>query len=301
MKHIVTLTVLLLIACNGKPKVTTDPAYVKLIQDWHDARIKRLPSENSWLNLAGLFWLKEGANKFGSSKENDIVFPANAPSYCGIFHLKNGEVTLEPARGVEILQNGKPIKAMRLFSDADSNTTFLRLGALKWNIIKRGDKMGIRLRDLESPLLKSFNGIDMYPIDAHWRVEAKLEPYNPPKVIAVPTILNTIDSMPSPGALVFLVDGETCRIDPVIEEPGASEWFIIFGDKTNGSETYGGGRFIYIPSADSTGKTVIDFNKAYNPPCVFTDYATCPLPPAQNKLSIAVVAGEKKYGNHSIQ
>lgn len=280
----------------AKPRPPADPAYIKTVMDWHDKRIERLrTSPNSWLNLAGLFWLKEGRNRFGSDKKLDVVFPEKAPAFCGIFYLKNGQVKIEPAKGLKILNDGKPISEMKLRSNADSNTTVLELGSLRWFIIKRGDKVGVRLRDVESPLLKEFTGIETYPIDAEWRVEATLEPYNPVKFIPVPNILGTIDSMESPGVLRFDIDGKTYRIDPVIEEKSDTLLFIIFGDQTNGNETYGGGRFVYIPFPDANGKTFLDFNRAYNPPCVFTDFATCPLPPPQNKLAVKIFAGEKKW------
>jgi uncharacterized protein (DUF1684 family) len=287
---------LLIIQCS-KPKQAVDPAYAKTVEDWHTQRVTRLKtSENSWLNLIGLFWLKEGENKFGSDSSNVIVFPAKAPKFCGSFTLNNGAVTLHVAKGVAITADGKPVTEMKMHNDTDSNTSKLRCGSLLWYAIKRGSDYAIRLRDLENPLLKSFQGIERYPIDQAWRIEATLEPYTPPKTIFVPTILGTIDTMTSPGALRFEIDGTAYRIDPVLEDNSDKEFFIIFGDKTNGAETYGGGRFIYIPRPDSTGRTFLDFNRAYNPPCVFTTFATCPLPPAQNKLPIKILAGEKKWG-----
>jgi uncharacterized protein (DUF1684 family) len=297
---ITIIAALTLIQC-GKSTSTNDPDYVKKIEEWHSARVQRLKtSDNSWLNLVGLFWLKEGQNKFGSDSSNAIIFPDKAPRFCGTLELKNGSVTVHVIKGINITVDGRSVSEMKLSSDADSNTTRLRYGSLLWFVIKRGNEFGIRLRDFESPLLKSFEEIERYPVDQAWAVEATLEPYHPPKIIQVPTILGTIDSMISPGALRFTIDGTPYRIDPVIEENGDTQLFIIFGDKTNGSETYGGGRFIYIPVPDSTGKTTLDFNRAYNPPCVFTSFATCPLPPPQNKMPIKVRAGEKKWdqGHH---
>ncbi len=153
------------------------------------------------------------------------------------------------------------------------------------------------MRDLENPGRKHFSGIRNYRIDPKWRVEARFEPYDPPRRIPIANIIGTVDSMTCPGALVFTAGGREVRLDPVLEAPDATDLFIIFSDETSGSETYGAGRFLYA-GLPKDGTTVLDFNKAYNPPCAFTEFATCPLPPAQNALPIAVRAGEKKYGSH---
>jgi hypothetical protein len=279
-----------------KEKQTANPEYLKEINDWHAKRVERLKSPTGWLSLVGLHWLNEGENKFGSDSANQLIFPKKTPGFCGTFILKNGKVTIESAKNVEILHDNKPVFKMELKDDTDSNRTTLKMGSFQFFVIKRGHEFAIRLRDTENPPIAAFTGIERYPVDPSWRVEAKFEPYNPPKIIAVPTIMGTIDSSKCPGALVFDVDGETYRLEPVLED-GSNELFIIFGDKTNGAETYGGGRFLYskMPSADN--KVIVDFNKAYNPPCVFTEFATCPLPPPQNKLPLKILAGEKNWGN----
>lgn len=209
--------------------------------------------------------------------------------------MQNGKVSLDVAKGIQIIHNGKPVIQMELRSDADSNTTVLQMNSFRFFVIKRGHEFAIRLRDTENHLISSFNGIERYPVDPAWLIEAKFEAYNPPKIIEVPTIMGTIDSSKCPGVLLFEIDDETYRLEPVLEE-GSDELFIIFGDKTNGSETYGGGRFLYAKKPGTDSKVIIDFNKAYNPPCVFTEFATCPLPPSQNKLPIKITAGEKMWG-----
>ena len=151
-------------------------------------------------------------------------------------------------------------------------------------LIRRGDKIGVRVKDSQSQARRSFHGLDYFPIDPSWRIEARFEPYDPPRSISVPNVLGQDNAEKSPGALVFEHGGKTYRLDPVLER-GETDYFVIFGDRTNGTDTYGAGRFLYVhPPVD--GKTIIDFNKAYNPPCVFTEYATCPLPPPQNKLPV---------------
>ena len=172
----------------------------------------------------------------------------------------------------------------------------LRLGSLSLQVIKRGDRLGLRVKDKENPDRLNFRGIESYPADLKWRVEARLEAYNPPKAMPIMNVLGLESDEPSPGAVVFQVDGQTYRLD-AISEKGEPKLFMIFADKTSGKETYGAGRYLYIDPPDSSGRMIIDFNKAYSPPCAFTNYATCPLPPKQNRLSLSIEAGEK-YSEH---
>jgi uncharacterized protein (DUF1684 family) len=161
--------------------------------------------------------------------------------------------------------------------------------------ISRQGRLAIRVKDPETDARRAFRGLTYFPVDPSWRIEARVEDNAAPKPITVPNVLGAETSEPSPGTLVFERGGKTYRLTPVLEE-GETDWFVIFGDATNGHDTYGAGRFLYVPPAVD-GRTVIDFNKAYNPPCVFTDYATCPLPPPQNRLPIRVEAGEKEYSH----
>jgi len=278
---------------NLKEKGSSD--YIAEIKAWHKRRIENLKKENGWLNLVGLYWLKEGENKFGSDKSNDVIFPQNAPAFIGKFFLKDSIVTLEVNDGIDVINDGKKIKSIELKNDMQGKPTILEYNSLRWFVIKRGNKYGIRLRDLESELVKNFKGIETFPVNEDWKIEAKFEPYNPPKKIFVPNVLGMIDEENSPGALLFNKDGKEFKID-VLDE--GNSYFLIFADETSGKETYGAGRFLYVNKPDSSGKIFIDFNKAYNPPCAFTKYATCPLPPKQNYLKLRITAGEKKYGNH---
>ncbi len=282
--------------CNKSNNDKGDPEYIKQIKDWQSERIENLKKESGWLNLAGLFWLKSGENTFGTNPGNDIVFPkGKAPGKIGTFILKDSTVTIKIIPGVEVTYNDKPLHEMNLKTDLSGDPTELSLGFLKWFIIKRGNKFGVRLRNLDAELLNNFNGIDTFPIDEDWKITAKYKTYDPPQTISIPTILGTVEEDKSPGALVFKKNGQQFKLD-VIEE--GNKFFIIFADETNGVETYGAGRFVYTNKPDSAGNVLLDFNKAYNPPCAFTPYATCPLPPKQNYLKLKVTAGEKKYGNH---
>jgi hypothetical protein len=198
--------------------------------------------------------------------------------------------------GVEILLDGNPVTEVKMIGDESKDMTVFQYGSIKWNLIIRDTLYGIRFRDLESEFVKDFEGIDRFPVNEDWRVAGKFEAYDPPKTISIPNVLGQISKEPSPGAVVFDWNDQTYRIDAI--NAGSRLW-LIFADATSGEETYGGGRFLYIDKPDSAGNLIIDFNKAYNPPCVLTKFATCPLPPKENYMSLKVTAGEKTYGkNH---
>lgn len=293
LKILLSLIFISLFASCQKPlEEKGDAKYVQEIKDWHNKRINNLKKENGWLNLTGLFWLNEGVNKFGSDKTNDIIFPeGKAPAFIGTLTLKDSVVTLIVNKGIEVKSDGKIITTAVLKNDIQG-ATVLEYNSLRWFVIKRGDKYGIRLRDLESSLVKSFKGINTYPVNSDWKFEAELEKYDPSKKLEITNILGMTEENISPGALVFTKDGRQFKLD-VLEE--GDQYFIIFADETSGEETYGAGRYIYVNKNDSTGKIILDFNKAFNPPCVFTKYATCPLPPKQNHLKLKVTAGELMF------
>ena len=273
-------------------------AYRRDIEAWRSSRIARLTSATGWLTVVGLFWLEPGKNPVGSDPGNRVALPAGKTApYLGSIDLEGAETTFHAAPGAPVVvSTGGPVANLPLQSDADGDPTVLTAGPVSFFVIKRGERFGVRVRDSESDARRHFHGIPFFSVDPRWRVTARFEPYDPPRKIAVPTILGTTDVESSPGALAFEIEGETYRLDPVLEQ-GTTDWFLIFGDRTNGADTYGAGRFVYAPPPKD-GKTIIDFNKAYNPPCAFTPYATCPLPPPQNRLALRVEAGEKKYGGH---
>jgi hypothetical protein len=285
--------ILLFFGCN-KIKEKGNSAYIASIHQWHQERIEKLKKENGWLNLAGLFWLSEGKNSFGSDPSNKIIFPKDkAPAFIGTIILKEGRASIKINKGIDVTSDGKPVSELSLISDSAGNATILALGSLRWVFIIRSGKYGIRLRDIDAPLLKDFKGIETYPVNDDWRFNAEFVPCNPPKIISVSTIIGTIEKDTVFGTLAFEVDGNEYNLDPIEE---GNEFFIIFADETNGSATYGAGRFLYTLKPDSDGKVVLDFNKAYNPPCAFTKFAACPLPPVQNYLKLKITAGEKTFG-----
>ncbi|WP_439880236.1 DUF1684 domain-containing protein [Pontibacter sp. MBLB2868] len=272
----------------------TDTTYVAGIDNWHAERIENLKKEDSWLALAGLYWLKPGVNTFGSAESNDIVFPKGTiDAQAGSFILDGNKVLLEANENANIELNGEAIKQQEvIFSPEMEQAPQLKHGSLSWVVIKRGDKYGVRLWDAESEGRRNFTSIERYPVQPEWNLEARLEQNALPKQVAITNVLGQTSQEPSPGAVVFTVNDQQYRLDALEE---GEELFIIFADKTNGSETYGSGRYLYIPKPGADGKTTIDFNKAYNPPCAFTGFATCPLPPKQNFLPFKVTAGEKAH------
>jgi len=284
----------LLLVCGRKPPMD-EAVYRQQIADWHRQRIAELTRPDGWLTLVGLNWLQDGANAFGSDSGNAVVFPPKAPPFMGMFYLKNGHVTVKIRPEVTVYHQGQRVDSLALQPDVTGAPTVLSHGTLHWYIIKRGERYAARIKDSESPLRIRFKGIERFPVNLRWRIPARFDPYDPPKTIAVPTVLGTTVSQPCPGRLVFEWEGHTYTLD-VIQENPADPFFILFGDRTNSQETYGGGRFLDVDPPDHSGFTILDFNKAYNPPCAFTPYATCPLPPAQNHLPFAVRAGEKSYG-----
>jgi uncharacterized protein (DUF1684 family) len=274
-------------------------SYDDEILAWRKSRVRDLTGEDGWLALAGLYWLQPGKNTFGTSDSRDIVLPAGkAPEYAGSILIGGGSIRIEAAPGAGITSDGKTVGALELHSDEAGKPTVLKLGPLSFHVIKRGDKLGLRVKDRDNPERLAFRGLDYFPIDPGWRLEGTFVPYDPPKSIPITNILGMVEDQQSPGAIRFQVAGATFQLDAVTEQ-GSEELFIMFADKTTGTETYGSGRYLYAPMPSANGKTVIDFNKAYNPPCAFTRFATCPLPPRQNRLPIGVQAGEKKYAGGS--
>ncbi|NMO16348.1 DUF1684 domain-containing protein [Pyxidicoccus fallax] len=261
---------------------------------WQEERLKSLQSEDGWLTLVGLFWLKEGEQTAGSAPESDLDFPQGTPAKLGVFTRKGNTASLQPAPGVAFTLNGKPFTGGVLQSDEKGAPDVLKLGSMSLQVILRGDKLGVRVKDTEAPARKQFHGIPTYPASAAWRVEARFEPSETPRTISVPNVLGTEEEMTVPGTLVFTVNGKEYRLTPV---EGGSQLFIIFADETNKDATYGAGRFLYA-DMPKDGRVVLDFNRAYNPPCAFTRFATCPLPPRGNRLALRVEAGEKRAGDH---
>ncbi len=290
-KYLVCLFLISCFASNAQQQT----AYEMEMEKWHQSRLDFLLSPNGWVNLEGLFWLKPGVNQFGSAKNNDLVYDHPLfPKKVGYFEWSNGLVNWVSNKGVKTLVNDSLFQSGVVYEEG-ANVPLMSLGTFRWNIIKREDKMGVRFRDLASKALTNFKPILHYPIHPKWRIEARLEKSNS-NALMITNILGQTIAENTPGKLVFTIEGVTYRLDAMEE---GEELFIIFGDATSGKETYAAGRFVYANKPDASGVTVLDFNKSFNPPCAFSVYATCPLPPKQNFLPIAITAGEKDYEAHA--
>lgn len=267
--------------------------YVSDIESWQERRITGL--KKNWLSLAGLFLLEEGENTFGRDPGCDIVFPnTKTPELIGKFILNNGKAFIKINPGIEVYNEEQQVHELEMVNDNEGDPTVLKLGTLTWYIIKRTDNIYVRLRDSENPAIEQLTSIDMYPLDTSWRLSAYYEPHMTPKIIETTTIHGDPSSITSSGAVGFRVNGEYYRLD-VWALGNSDRYQTIFADGTSGITTYGAGRFVIVEKSELGNEYIIDFNKAYNPPCAFTEYATCPLPPPQNRLSLSITAGEKKY------
>jgi uncharacterized protein (DUF1684 family) len=266
-------------------------AHREEVEAWRAERYRRLRSDTGWLTLAGLGWLKPGVNRIGSATDADVVLPSGPP-LAGTVTVGDPRVMAEGA----FLVAGEPVRDLALASDAGGEPTLLELGSLRLCLIDRGGRLAIRTWDTAAPARRAFEGIDHWPIDPAWRLTARLVA-TPGRTLEVPDVFGDTGEQPSPGDVEFRVAEETHRLQAL---PGgdAGELWLIFGDSTNGHETYGGGRYLYTDAPDAKGTVIVDFNRAYNPPCVFTPYATCSLPWPANRLPIRVEAGERRFEVH---
>lgn len=275
----------------------SDDAYAQEIRAWQTAREKKLTAENGWLSLAGRYQLKEGSNTIGAGEGNDIAFPKELrgaiPEKLGavIVDPKAKTVTLRLAEGVTMSTGGEPFTDEREFMISDAKKDWVTLGRISFHIILREGRYFLRLADNESPVRKNFPGCLWYAPDESFKVEAKFTPALAGKTLAILNVLGEDSPQPLAGQIEFKLKGETHKLDAIQEGAGL---FIIFKDETSGGETYASGRFIDIEKTPAAGETfTLDFNKAYNPPCAFSKFTTCPIPPRQNHLKIKIEAGEK--------
>jgi uncharacterized protein len=273
----------------GSPATT----YRNEIAKYRADREAELRADDGWLTVSGLFWLTPGRNVAGSADASDVRLPKKAPARLGVFELADGKITFTADPAARVTSAGKSIGSQPIAApqrDADA----LAAGDLRLFVIRREDRFGLRLRDLKSPMRERFQGLRYYPIREAYRVRAKFVPYNPPRTIAIPNVLGQAPEMESPGYVTFTLHGKSLRLEPVYETDEKKDLFFIFKDLTSRDATYRAGRFLHT-DLPKDGMVTIDFNKAYNPPCAFTDFATCPLPPRQNHLALRIEAGELAY------
>ena len=273
-----------------------DEAYRATVKKWRDERQARLKADGGWLSVAGLAWLKPGENRFGTDKTAAVVLPAgSAPPLAGVFELKGTETTVRLAEGTQARMAGLPLVGPAVLRPDSGDV--VELGSVSLQVIERGGRFGIRLKDKNAAARREFTGCRWYEVKEGYRIEAKWVPHPEPRPLKVPNILGQTESMPSPGYAEFKVAGTTVRLDGVLETPQSTQLWFILRDQTSGKDTYPAGRFLYA-ELPKDGRVVLDFNRAYNPPCAFTAYATCPLPPPQNWLAVKIEAGELNYGTH---
>jgi uncharacterized protein (DUF1684 family) len=269
-----------------------DEAYVKQVEAWrakHEADYTR-----DYVPLAGLYFLKPGVNSAGSAASNSVVLPARVPGSVGRFIYQDGRARFEPAAGAGVTLDGKPVTSpIDLRPDGESEPAHrLRIGEVAFWVHKSGDRRGIRVHDPQSQIARAFAGYRWFPIDEKYRVTGRFVKDPAPRELKIPTLVGDYDVYQTEGVVEFTLLGQTLRMRPMTTRPG--RLYFIFRDGTSGKETYEAARFLYS-DLKADGTTVLDFNEAYNPPCSFNPYTTCPIPPAENRLAIRIMAGERDY------
>ncbi len=258
---------------------------------WKQRRDTGLRKPYGWLSLVGLLWLEPGENRVGNSVNNDIILKSGPASW-GLINVTDKQVTFKTSSDL-VTVNGEFLNEVELIADIDGEPNIVTSGSTQFHLIKRGE-YALRVKDSEAPTLVNFAGLDYYPVDKNWRIEGEFTPAKDGEVIQISNVLGQLEDSKLAGSIEFELGGRTYRLDAIDSD---DDLFVLFADRTNGRGTYGAGRFVYTDLAVD-GRVTIDFNKAYNPPCAFTDYSTCPLPPPQNRLPVAVTAGEKEYTQH---
>lgn len=291
----VTRIVSVLLIGLGLQAAANQSAYENAVNEFRATREAKLKADYGWLTVVGLHWLKPGENIIGSATNSDVVLPASTPARVGVLILKDGKVRFRPNPSANAMIAGKAASEMELVSDLTPQYTRVQLGRVQFLIVDREGKVGVRVRDNDSAARKAFTTLKWYPVDPNWKVQAKFIPS--PHTLTFDTMIGVKERDKSPGYVSFHREGKEYKLEAALD--GDELWFVI-RDQTSGKATYAASRFLYTPlpsnGLDKPGTVELDFNRAENPPCVFTDFATCPLPPPQNRLTLAVTAGEMMYG-----
>ena len=289
---LVLASVTLLISCGGQAGPTFEPAvHIEEVLEWRVGRLERLKAPTGYLNQVGLFWLEEGAHSFGSAAANDVVFPGSGAPQIGVFEVDADGIRMSVVPGVDVRSEAQPVSRILLADDKTENPVMVTHGSLAWTVIERAGRRAVRVRDFEHPFVADFGPLPYYDIDSSLRVSATLQRYDEPKIANVGTVIEGLPYEPTtPGTVSFEIDGQSFELEAY--ESG-EQLFFVFGDATNRDDTYGAGRFLYAAAPGDDGATVLDFNKAYSPPCAFNDFSTCPIASPRNRLPIRIEAGEK--------
>ncbi len=280
-------------AADKPAQPSIDPTYRQSFEKWKTELVA--DRKQNWLSLAGLYWLQPGENNFGTDPSSAIVFP-KGPSHAGVLEVQGKDVALKLAAGVQATVDAKPVTALKLDPDTSTHPTVVELGSLRFKVIVRGDRIGIRLKDIDSEAAKGYQGPIFFPLDLSYRVIATWLPADGKKMVDVPNVLGDVTPTPVAGTAVFKFNGQEYRLTDLGGDP-AKGLFFVFNDMTSKTDTYPGGRFLDTDPV-ANGTVVLDFNRAYNPPCSVTPYATCPLAPKDNRLAVAIPAGEKYDREH---
>ncbi len=312
MRHLIFATTaaalgLALAACQPAPPSAEEAAqatrarqirdaFAQQQQAWREQRQTDLTQPEGWTSLIGLHWLDPGAHYLGSDADNGIRL-AMGPAHLGMIEVASGGLRFTPERGAALTLDGQPLQGGVVLRADDAAAGASKLafddGKGVASVIRRGGRYALRVKHAEAPSRTGFKGIAYWPAAADWRVTARFMPHPPGRTLAIANIIGTTDEVPNPGAVEFERDGKMYRIEALDEGDGGL--FLVFADRTSGHGSYGAGRFLDASRPDAQGRVVLDFNRAYNPPCAFTPFATCPLPPAENRLDLVIDAGEKSY------
>jgi uncharacterized protein (DUF1684 family) len=276
----------LIVGCNA----TDEAAYTSEIENWKTERLAELKQQDGFLSLAGLFWLERRFSTFGSNSENDMKFPRAFAAQAGTFVTTADNLVVLVPMDTTIKVKDTSQSPDTIFFQNDAK--IVSMGSYEFGVIERAGSLAVRLRNLAHPNLSRDLVLDYFPTDPKWRIEAKFVPYEKDKKLTILNVIGQLYDVECPGKLEFTIEKKEFTLDVTVEE---DKYFVIFADQSTGAETYDGGRYLYTYKEDKDGVVILDFNKAYNPPCVFSDFATCPLPPMQNKLEVNIVAGEKKF------
>lgn len=294
-RFVLLLCCVALTAQSARAEITIlgecDSDYESCLADWKQRRVEFLKSEDGYLNLVGLFWLKTGESSFGSSDVNDVVFPLPADAEIGSFALQDGLVTMTVREDADVRFEDRRVAQMSMPDDTTGAPVTVSHGDLSWTIINRAGKFAVRLRHPQKPGIAAFGPIEYFPVNSNMRVTARFHAYDEARVVNVGTVVDGLSYKPrAPGTVTFELDGKAYELE-AYEARG--ELFFVFGDLSNRDETYPAGRFLYADPADEDGNVILDFNIAQNPPCAFNEYSTCPVPSSRNRLKTRITAGER--------
>lgn len=282
----------LVVASCGDARLPPDPAaYEQEVLEWRKGRLERLTAPSGYLNQVGLFWLETGTHRFGSDPGSDLVLPAAAAPDIGVFDVRADGVHMRVNAGVDVFSDGQPVAEILVADDTTEMPVEVTHGSIVWTVIRRDGRFAVRVRDLEHPFVQTFGPLPYFPIDPSLRLPATLERYDEPRIANVQTVIEGLGYHPeSPGVMNFDINGQSYALEAYAS---GDRLFFVFGDATNRDDTYGAGRFLYADLPGADGKTVVDFNLAYSPPCAFNDFSTCPVASPRNRLPIRIEAGEK--------